>query len=521
MTPLIAPEPTDALEVEWQFDALYLDGVAAWLRGVTVPGFRIETDVTRNLVDEYCDTADWRIYRAGYTCRIRRAGGSAELTLKALGGATANMRRRRERSQPLDPATPEISHCPEGPVGAVVALLAGSRELSRLFTVQTRRRKFILADRAGVLGEVALDDTEVPAQGIIRRVEVEVPEDAVDRALPFVERMIADCGLVPAESSKFGAGLDAAGLRAPGVPAFGATEIDREMTAGDVGLAVLRRHFVTFVANEPGTRLGDDIEALHDMRVATRRIRAACRVFADYLPGGMEHFRAEFAWVGAALGDVRDLDVQIERIPGWRAALEQPEAEALCEYEAHLVREREARRSVMLRALDEARYDALVAEFGRVLAGPAPGTPPVTAVAPRIIAREHRRIRKLGDRITPDSPAEAYHELRVATKRLRYTLEFLEPVYGKPARRVIRQAVALQDLLGLHQDADVAIENLRVTATVPGAAFGPATVLAIGAVMEQYRAQMLDLRATFPDAYLQLKSKRWSAFEDRVKRLAR
>ena len=62
------------------------------------------------------------------------------------------------------------------------------------------------------------------------------------------------------------------------------SEIDPEMTIGAVALAVLRRHFSAMLAKEPGTRLGDDIEELHDMRVANRRLRAALALFADVLP---------------------------------------------------------------------------------------------------------------------------------------------------------------------------------------------------------------------------------------------
>ncbi len=81
---------------------------------------------------------------------------------------------------------------------------------------------------------------------------------------------------------------------------------------GELAFAVLRRQLAVLRDKEPGTRLGEDVEELHDMRVATRRLRAALALFAGVLPVRAQTFRQELGWLAGVLGAVRDLDVQLE-----------------------------------------------------------------------------------------------------------------------------------------------------------------------------------------------------------------
>jgi CHAD domain-containing protein len=287
------------------------------------------------------------------------------------------------------------------------------------------------------------------------------------------------------------------------------------MTVGQVAYAVLRRQFRVFLLNEPGTRLGEDIEALHDMRVATRRLRAAMAVFRPFLTPRMLAFRDEFGQVARALGEVRDLDVQLERMAEWRASFPPDRVHLLDGIEALLRKRRAAARRRMLQVLDSRRYERLCARFAAALrAGPpksfAPGRTPVLAVAPDLVERRYRKVRKLGDRIKKTSPPEAYHLLRIEAKKLRYALEFVgNGIYGKPALEFSARVTALQDLLGLHQDAYVAIEMLEELAASAGRRLEPGTLMAMGMLAERYRAHAEELRAKFPSVYRQLAGPEW------------
>ena len=120
-----------------------------------------------------------------------------------------------------------------------------------------------------------------------------------------------------------------------------------------------------------------------------------------------------------------------------------------------------------------------------------------------------RAVRRQGDAIAVDSPASAYHALRIRGKRLRYALECMSDEYGRAAKRLARALRRLQEVLGAHQDAAVAIGRLRMIVEEEGTELPSQTVLAMGEVLERYRVQMLELRLAFPSAYARVREERW------------
>jgi CHAD domain-containing protein len=271
------------------------------------------------------------------------------------------------------------------------------------------------------------------------------------------------------------------------------------------------------LAKEPGARLGDDIEELHDMRVASRRLRAALALFADHLPAEAARLRPELAWIGGTIGAVRDLDVQLEQLDEWADALPEPDREPLDRLRALLDHARTEARSEMLRSLDSPRYERFVRRFGAMLRSRSgTRTPPALAVAPDLVEQRHRALRKARRRIGDDAEPDAYHRLRIAGKRFRYALEFVSEVYPGETKRLVTRTVALQDLLGAYQDADVAIVRLRDLAAERGVALGPATVFAMGEVAERYRTRMEEARARVAKTYDRLRGKSWRRLRSRM-----
>lgn len=508
---------TDQLEVEWQFSATDTAPVARWLESAAVPGYSVTPGKTKVLEDTYFDTSSWRINRGGFTCRVRDKGESAELTLKSMAEPVGSMRSRRELTEAIEPGALPIAA--PGTCGETLRLLAGKHPLKPIFTLRTRRQTFMLADDAGLLGEIALDETaiaiEESAPRLLWRVEVEVDATAVGRARRFVDLLVATTALTPAGTSKFEAALVATGQAVSNPAAgLGPTAITVELTAAEAAFAVMRRQFAVFLSNDAGARIGEDIEALHDMRVATRRLRAAMSAFGPFLSPRILGFREQFGWIAAALGEVRDLDVQIERMAEWRAEVPEAQAIALDGVEQLLVARRRLARRRMLFALNSRRCDALVERFGAFLRrgparGYAPGRVPILGVAPDLVERRYRKVRRMGDRIKPSSPPTAYHFLRIDAKKLRYALEFVGGIYGKQAVDFSTRVTALQDVLGLHQDADVAMHMLHEMAAASGRKLGPASVLAMGAVAERYRVHAQELRQQFPRVYKPLAGEEW------------
>lgn len=516
----------DQQEVEWQFDALDLWPVGRWLEnGAGGQSPAVEGGEAREISDTYLDTEDWRIKRAGYALRIRRKKGTnkAEATMKLLDSedGAPGLKSRREISETLDSAAPEALKSASGPVGERIRALSGPKALRTLFEVQTRRSIYGLELDGSEVGEIALDETTIPLENgaepvRLRRVEVEVGPEEVSRLEPFVEKLREECRLSPAVASKYESGLFARDLAPPDPPEFGPTGIDDSLSTGEVAFRVLREQFGVFLFHEPGTRIGEKAEELHDMRVATRRMRAAMKVFEKALPVRTQKFRDEFKWVAGTLGEVRDLDVQLERLDLWVAEAAERDREPLEALRAVLQEQREKQRRAMLRALDSRRYARLVESFGEFLRrGPSrraqASRQPILASGPNLVRKPYRKFRKLGDPLTQASPAESYHELRKKGKRLRYALEFLSDIYGEPAEDLVKALKRLQDVLRDHQDAEVATSYLRELAVVRGRSpkLPPETVFVMGGIAHRYEVQARELRASFPKAYEGIKGKRW------------
>jgi triphosphatase len=516
------------IEVEWQLDALDLRPVERWLAirtsspliaEATIPGLGILQGAPKRLVDVYIDTEDWRIGRAGYVLRVRRRAGRVEATLKDLSGASQGLRRRLEVTQPL-PASGLAGLDRSGVVGWRVAALAGSRPLKQVLEVRTRRRPFDLAIHGETAAELALDDTVIAIGRERRRlrltrVEVEVQPAWVEALQPFVERLRRECGLQPATLSKFEAGLMAAGLSIPGLPDLGPTGVSPTATLGELAYRVLRKDAVAMLAHEPGTRLGEDIEALHQMRVATRRMRAGLDMFADVLPVRAGRLRAELGWLAGVLGEVRDLDIQLGRFDDWTEEMPGDHRGALDELSDLLVSHREEARRAQLEALDSRRYERLVSGLLAMLEqGPSRRSgacrAPAAASMPALILERHRAAGKAARRAKRTAIPSDYHRLRIRCKRLRYALEFASGLYSGELKGFVRQMTRLQDVLGSMQDAEVASGRLQALAlTEEGASLSRATIFAMGGVAERYRSEAEHLLGELPGLVQLLKGKEW------------
>jgi triphosphatase len=534
--PEAAGEP---VEIEWQFDALDLRPVERWL--ASVPALAVETDgggtitalakTPRRLVDTYLDTEDWRMAKAGYVLRTRRRGRHDEVTLKDTRPAgEGGLRRRLEVTEELPPGGVGALDG-DGPVGRRVHAIVGPRRLREVLQVRTRRRPFALRVGGVDAAEVALDDTMIvvgagqrPMQ--LRRVEVEVGREWVDALEPIVDRLRISCGLQPATLSKFEAGLLAAGLAIPGPPDLGPAGVTASSTMGELAYAVIRRQLTVLAAKEPGTRLGEDPEELHDMRVATRRLRAALDLFAEVLPARAQAYREELRWLASVLGAVRDLDVQREglgdlsdTLTGWSAAaLHVGDHDPLADLSALLERDREQARAELLAALDSVRWERLFAGLSSMARqGPlrrslATRVPAAIGVPDLVVAR-HDKVARAARRARRSGVVSDFHRLRIRCKRLRYSLEFSADVYDGRTARYVRRLTELQDELGLLQDAEVASTRLAELAT--GEAHLPAaTVFVMGALAERDHLSERRLLARLPAQTRRVRGRAWQELLD-------
>ena len=247
---------------------------------------------------------------------------------------------------------------------------------------------------------------------------------------------------------------------------------------GDLAFAVVRRQLAIVRDKEPGDAgLGEDPEELHDMRVATRRLRAALSLFAEVFPVRAQVFREELGWMGRLLGAVRDLDVQLEGLSeiatataGWSAAARPDNHDPLSELSDLIEHERDAARSAMLGALDSVRWERLcrgltaMAQQGPARRSPPPGFRRRSACPTSWSSATRPWSKRPSGPRSPGSVTD-FHRLRIRCKRLRYALEFSSELYGGRTASFVRQLTALQDELGLLQDHEVASIRLADLAT--------------------------------------------------------
>ncbi len=249
----------------------------------------------------------------------------------------------------------------------------------------------------------------------------------------------------------------------------------RQDSMAEAARKTIQFHFQRMLEQEAGTRAGEDIEELHDMRVATRRMRAACVVFDEYLdPAAWKPFVRLLRRTGRVLGRARDLDVFHEKMIQYLEQLPESGRMQLEPLLAAWQTEHDAAREELLAYLDSPVYAEFKAEFQDFLQVPDAGARPVVSkhneplpyrvphVLPIVLYQGLAEVCSFDEWTAgTDAPLARYHQLRIASKRLRYTLEFFREVLCPEAEMLIAKIKALQDHLGNLQDAVVACEIVR------------------------------------------------------------
>jgi CHAD domain-containing protein/transposase-like protein len=236
----------------------------------------------------------------------------------------------------------------------------------------------------------------------------------------------------------------------------------------EAGRKALLFNFERMLLHEPGSRLGQDIEAVHDMRVATRRMRSALRVFRPFFePDEIALFRRHLRSIAEVLGEVRDLEVFLDK--SRRFAAQHPELDLVLLLDAWQAYLDDARQG-LVDELDRKKFARFVKRFHRFLTTPGQGALPLVAgepiayrvahVVPRLIYERYEQVRGY-DSIVAGASLPTLHALRIEFKRLRYALEFFEEILGPSARSVIKEVKIMQDHLGELNDTQVAITVLN------------------------------------------------------------
>jgi triphosphatase len=514
------PGQKNGREVEWQLACTDLGSVRRWLADHgTIDGLVLEPRSTLQLVDTYLDTDDWRIHRAGFALRIRTGSGKPQATLKSLHSASAEFADRLELSETLENSKSESIRYSIGPVGSRVQAVSGARALLPLFELRTSRQRFAIRreDQAQQLGEIALDETLIsPPHGApqtsLQRVEVEALTEAHEPLQWLVQTLRSDCALEAAADTKYSYSLKSVGL-APPASELAPTAVDASMTLGEVAVANLRLYLSAWHRHEPGARLGQDPEELHGLRVAGRKLDAILQQFRSSLPESFRRIRTTLKTALRALGHARDLDVALGELATFSRELPKSDRVSVEPLKQHLAAERGRARARMLRVLDSIWVQKNLQELTTVLAAYSAASQrssPEMALhaAPELIRRRYRRLRKRADRLTSDSSVGEFHEVRGQVKKLRYALEAVAAIYGKPADEMLRALRRWQEQLGIQQDAVVASRRLIALASAPPKGIPPDTLFLMGRLAEHHAGEAARARKQYANGYRKIRT-RW------------
>lgn len=474
--PTVASVTSEHIEVERKFEA----GEGFALPDLTGVGevAAVGDPEEQSLEATYYDTPDLRLLRSHVTLRRRTGGADAGWHVKLPAAAGA----RRELHQPLGRAA---RTAPRAVVAPVLGLL-GTAAAEPVATVSTRRVVHRLLDEGGrVLAEVA-DDAVVgtafatepgePATVTTwRELEVELVDG--DEALleAVTERLVAAGARPSAVPSKLGRVLDgrlpASAAAAPEAADDGKTGKGKKgkkqkapvRTAGEVVLGAVAGQLQALRDADLAVR-AEQPEGVHDLRVACRRLRSILAAFRPVLDRERtDPLREELRWVGAQLSGARDTEVALTHLRELVAA--QPVELVLGPVAARLqqteIKDHHAGAGRVTRTLTDRRYLRLLDALDALLADP-PVTELAAAPAPAQLAdavrRTGKRLRRVVDAAREaegDDRHHLLHEVRKATKRVRYTAEVAEAEFGAPATALVDCTKQVQDLLGAAQDTVV------------------------------------------------------------------
>ncbi len=291
-------------------------------------------------------------------------------------------------------------------------------------------------------------------------------------------------------------------------PAVGRTP---DVRAGDpwpeAGRKIVRFHLARMLARVPGVIAGEDPEEVHAMRVATRRMRAAWRVFGDgFEREATYRYRGELRDIGARLGAVRDLDVLIEILVAHGERRSRRQRVGLEPLLAAWRAEREARRIDLLEVLGSERFAEFVRDYERYAETPGLAARAIPPHAPGLVRNRmpatiwaaYQAVWAFeADLRTAD--LATLHQLRIAAKWLRYTLEFVREPLEPEGSALIRPVVALQDHLGSQHDQHVARSLAQEFAT--SATLTDAQERSIAKFVEQLDQGVESMGRSFPSTW--------------------
>jgi len=412
--------------------------------------------------DVLLDTPSHAITSDGHTLRLRHSGEHAVLTYKGPNKGSNGIHEREEIEAHVSEAVEADYHQWPDEIMERVGPLIGDASLVPLVKLYIHRHSWMIERDGQTVGEMVLDQGIISAGGRTARVhelEVELKGEGERDDLQEIGAMLlSKLPLQPQPRGKLQRGL--ALLRKN-------RTLDGHTYLHTVGLHMVRKHLRKLHTYLPQVLAGWNADAIHDTRVAVRRLRTTLRVL-EASPvlkrKTVRTLRQRLRGVARMLGAVRDADVLLTRVE--RDSNAHPELEADLTTLAELLLKQQKRAySRLVKRLKGPRFAGLLAELDAfVESKPPSSTERQQQIAVRHFAGSaiwrHYEIVLSYETVIHGAPPGVLHELRIACKRLRYTLELFESELGKVTRPLLNLLANVQDHLGELHDTVVALDEV-------------------------------------------------------------
>lgn len=461
--------------------------------------FALTSPTTVTHLDLYLDTEDYALLRDGYALRLRQTPDGYQVTLKGLNpDRNSALHKRLELEEPLA-ADANLLAWEEWPQTVCEALsnkvLTGQKIIPICAIHQTRHKRMVTFAKSSEqngkpFAELSVDEVQILRVGKLGKeidwatawqkmpvlntwceLEVELLPGQDEAVLETLSDSLSKRrGVRPTTTSKFERAVEIVHSSLV-VAGESVMHLLPELTMGDACRLIWRRQLAQLLLNEGGVRYSDNIEYVHDMRVAVRRMRTALRFFGRYFrPKAIRPFRRALRTTGRLLGAVRDRDVALARLAKETRSVEKGQPNELESLAQAWRQEREQAFSALLEWLEGDEYRRFVSQFARFCARTGKGLrrqsgkddgaqPPhqVRHVLPALIVKRYSQVRAFEVFFDTGQslPPQTLHQLRIQCKFLRYVLEFAQPLPGASGARLITMLKRLQDQLGDLNDAAV------------------------------------------------------------------
>lgn len=424
-------------------------------------------DPARRPVDQvttYFDTDKGELRRAGYSLRLRRKGKSCLQTVKQRGTDSGGFSSRAEWEKKVDTPGLDFEALKATPLGKILSKRDMRKRLAPVSETRVRRTTWLLALGASEI-ELILDEGLVVSDGRempISEIELELRRGARRDLFALAQSLGENLTLRMGVMSKSERGYRLLEDRSVRAHKAEKVRLDAGMSIAEAFAVVVQSCLRHFRLNEPLIASDMNAAALHQARVAIRRLRSALTLFRPVIADAdFPRLRSELRWFADQLGDARNLDVIL-------AAKPEPGTQPDAALRRQLRRQRKDAYEKVQKALAQRRLPALIldlvawSEAGEWRGLEAAGEP-IGGFAAERLDRAWKRVRKPGKELR-SLAAEDRHRLRIEIKKLRYAAEFFASLAPRNRRRQQKAFAGrlrdLQELLGDLND----IETRRLLA---------------------------------------------------------